>query len=99
MVDIDSVLPWNSKKQKNFCPKTKKIHSRKYTRYSYSPVLASVYLQQFQDRSNRGHLLPLGQTLDSNPLDQSALAQPNVLYQKVWVINYDSNMMSHNDNT
>ena len=48
---------------------------------SYSPVLASVYLRHFQDRSNRGHLLPLGQTLDS-PLDP-ALAQPNVLYQNV----------------
>ena len=57
---------------------------------NYSPVLASVYLRHFQDRSNRGHLLPLGQTLDS-PLESinPTLAQPNVLYQKVWVIIHD----------
>ena len=67
--------------------KPRKTSRREFTReimnggISYSPVLASVYLRHFQDRSNRGHLLPLGQTLDS-PLDP-ALAQPNVLYQKV----------------
>ena len=53
---------------------------------NYSPVLASVYLRHFQDRSNRGHLLPLGQTLDS-PLESinPALAQSNVLYKQVRV--------------
>ena len=66
----------------------KKRKNRMNGGINYSPVLASVYLRHFQDRSNRGHLLPLGQTLES-PLDP-ALAQSNVFYEKVWVILYDS---------
>ena len=59
----------------------KKRQNRMNGGINYSPVLASVYLRHFQDRSNRGHLLPLGQTLES-PLDP-ALAQSNVFYEKV----------------
>ena len=59
----------------------KKRKNRMNGGINYSPVLASVYLRHFQDRSNRGHLLPLRQTLES-PLDP-ALAQSNVFYEKV----------------
>ena len=54
----------------------------------FRSILNVNHPRHFQDRSNRSHLLPLGQTLDSpletiSPTCRPTLAQPNVLYQKV----------------